>query len=58
MLIGKLIQAYREKYHITVRGLAKTIGVGHTILWKFEQGKPVETKAWVKIATWVLTKEA
>ena len=55
MLIGKMIEAYREKNNLSVRELAARIKVEHTALWKFERGKPVRTNNWVKILTWVLT---
>jgi hypothetical protein len=56
MLIGLMIRCYRKKQNIPVRKLAKTIGIDHAILWRFESGKSVNVKAWVKIVKWMLTE--
>lgn len=57
MLIGKVIRGYRKAEGLSVRDLAKEIGVEHTVLWRFESGRAVRTALWVKIVKWLLTSE-
>lgn len=56
MLVGKVIAGYRKAENISVRELAARIGVEHSALWRFEQGKPIKTKLWVAIVKWLLTE--
>lgn len=56
-MLARLVKAYRETEKISTRDLAQIIGIDHTILWRFEQGKEIRSPQWVKIAKWVLTEE-
>ena len=55
MIAAKVIRAYRESKGISVRAMAKIIGVEHTALWRFEQGRQINTPSWVAIIKWLLT---
>ena len=58
MLLGKLIRAYRKETKISVRKLAKTIGVDFNSLSRFEREKGgMLSKQWVIIVKWALTSE-
>lgn len=36
MILGKTIEAYRKKYKLSRRALAKTIGIDHVTLMRLE----------------------
>lgn len=54
MKLGKLLQAYRFQEKISVRQMAKEIGVDHTSLWRFEQGESPKHKLFIAILKWAL----
>lgn len=56
-MLSELIKAYREQNRISVRTLAKRIGITYQLLWRFEEGREIESCAWVKIMVWVLKGE-
>lgn len=56
MLLGKLVKLYRESRNMSLREMEKVIGVESTALFRFESGKPVSNKNWVRIVKWVLTE--
>lgn len=56
MLLARMVRAFRESERMTVKTLAKRIGVEYTCLWRFENGKQVEARQWVKIVKWALTE--
>lgn len=37
MILGKTIEAYRQKYKLSRRSLAKNIGIDHVTLMRLEQ---------------------
>lgn len=55
MIVGSMLRAYREKQKLSLRELARMIGVDFTTLSRFENGKAVTTDAWVAIIKWILT---
>jgi len=55
MMIAYLLRIYRRDNNLTGRELAKIIGIKHTTLWKFENGKDIEGCTFAKIINWVLT---
>jgi transcriptional regulator with XRE-family HTH domain len=56
MLIAKMLRTWRESQKLSVRQMAKVIGVGHTVLWRFENGQDINSAQWVKIIRHVLTE--
>ncbi len=56
MKLTLALAAYRLVHKVSIRKLAKDIGVDYTVLWKFEQGRQIESKSWVKIMQWLLTE--
>lgn len=54
MKLGKVIAGYRRDSKLSVRALAQLMGVEHTKLWRFEQGREVQTSVWVRIFLWLL----
>jgi transcriptional regulator with XRE-family HTH domain len=57
MLIAKLLRLYRKDAKLSVRELAKTINVDHTVLYRFEEGSEISGASWVRIVKWLLTSE-
>lgn len=58
MNVGKVIRGYRESRQLSVRALASQIGVEHTKLWRFENGREVQARVWVRIFLWLLRDES
>jgi transcriptional regulator with XRE-family HTH domain len=57
MLIGKTVEAYREKQNLSLRKLARIIGVDSTVLFHFEKGRGLSDRNWCKIMVWLLQHE-
>lgn len=55
MMLGELIQAWRKQRRLTLQQAARRLGVEYTALWRFEQGRPVGERYWVRIMVWLLT---
>jgi len=53
MKLGKLIFAYRDCYRISLRELAKEIGVTPSMLSRLENGKAISNKSFFKILIWL-----
>lgn len=56
MILGKTIEAYREKYKLSRRQLARTIGIDHVTLLRLEKNdaKAVSAEVMGKIYHWQL----
>lgn len=54
MKLGKLLRSYRLQENMTLRNMAKEIGVDHTSLWRFEQGEAPKHKLFIAILKWAL----
>lgn len=56
MILGHLIALYRKEHSLSVRQMAKVIGVDHTSLWRFEAGEQggITFPNLCKILQWVL----
>lgn len=57
MMITYLLRLYRKERKVTVRSLAKEIGIKHTTLWKFENGRDIESPSLMRIINWILTSK-
>lgn len=57
MHIGKLIHAYRKDQKLSLRTLAREIGIEHNALFRFEAGRELKDAQWIKIMIWMLTDE-
>lgn len=55
MILAKLIKDHREKHRLSIRQMAKKIGIRYDALWRFEQGRPIKVHNWVTLIKWVLT---
>lgn len=55
MMIAHLLSLYRKEHRLSIRELAKIIGVGHTVLWRFERGQSLQNDHWSKIINWLFT---
>jgi len=55
MKLQSLVAAYREQHKISVRKLAREIGVDHTALFKFEKGQRAYSKELARIIIWALS---
>ncbi len=53
-MIAHVIRLYRLEHRIPVRTLAKKMGIGFTVLYRFENGHPVDSDNWLKILRWLL----
>lgn len=54
IMLATLIKTYRKANGIPVRDLAAQIGVGYSVLWKFEHGQRLMDQQWIKVAKWAL----
>lgn len=54
MMLARLILAYRKQNKISVRQLAKSIGMDYSALSRFERGREVTSKQWMLIAKWLM----
>jgi len=55
MIIGQMLLAYRKEKKLSLRTLAKRIGVDFTSLSMFERGKRQAGPTWIRIMVWALT---
>jgi transcriptional regulator with XRE-family HTH domain len=55
MVFGLLLKAYRQQEGISLRKLAKIIGVQFSALHRFETGHEIEARHLVRIFKWALT---
>lgn len=55
MKLSKLIKAYREQKNISLRVLAKEIGVEQTSLFRLERGHSIGNQKWSKIVRWAFS---
>lgn len=58
MLIGQTLAAYRKERSLSIRQLAKIIGVVPSTLFRFENDRNLGDKNWAKILVWLLTEES
>lgn len=58
MVISDCVQGYRAARKLSIRTLAKRIGVHHNALWRFEKGEEISQKQWVKIFMWLVSEDA
>jgi len=53
MLIGEMLQTYRNQERFGTREYAKMIGISHATLNRIENGKDVDAKTLLKLIEWV-----
>lgn len=56
-MIGLLLKRWRETEHKTIRQMASIIGVDPSVLARFERGRGVSDKNWIKIFLWLLQND-
>lgn len=54
-MLALMLKAFRRQEEITLRALAKKIGIKHTCLFRFERGQQIESQALAKIINWILS---
>jgi transcriptional regulator with XRE-family HTH domain len=59
MILGQMIQAWREKHHVSRRQLALQIGIDHVTLSRLENNdvRAISVDILGKIYTWQISKE-
>lgn len=57
MMLARMLKAYRMHEKLSLRKMARIIGIDHTTLYRFESGDEIASSAWSKIALWVYSKE-
>lgn len=57
MLIGQTLKSYREQRGISLRQLAKIIGVVPSSLYRFEKNGNLGDKNWARIMVWLLQEK-
>jgi transcriptional regulator with XRE-family HTH domain len=55
MRLGQVIRAYRMHRELSLRDVAKEIGLGAATLMRFELGQEIDAKTFLKILTWLTT---
>ncbi len=53
-MIAHLIRLYRKEHGISLRRLSARMGVGFTVLSRFENGQSIDGENWLKILRWLL----
>lgn len=53
MRLGKVIRAYRRHHEISMRALAKDIGIGAATLMRAEQDYALDAKTFLLILKWL-----
>lgn len=56
MRLGQFIKAYREQNRISLRKLAKEIGVAYWTLYDFERGDEIGAKPLARIVVFLFDK--
>lgn len=57
MILGKLLSAYRILSALTVRALAKEIGIPFATLNRIERGSEMDLETFKKISDWFMKGE-
>lgn len=55
MILGQVVKAYREKRKMSLRQLAKVLGLEHTKLHRFEQGHEAQSPVFAAVVMWLIT---
>ncbi len=55
MILGPMLKSYRRSEKLSLRQLARVIGVGHTVLHRFENGSNITARQLTQIYSWVFT---
>lgn len=56
MQVAKVIAGYRRDKKLSVRKLAKEIGIPYGVLWTLENGGDETTEHWPAIIRWLFSK--
>lgn len=54
--IGEMVRMYRTMRNMTMRDLAKDIGIAHATVMRIEHGKAFDTHTLLKVLHWALDK--
>lgn len=54
MILGTLLKSHRTVGKISVRKLARDIGIDHTVLFHFERGGNIKSDQLAKIYLWMM----
>jgi ribosome-binding protein aMBF1 (putative translation factor) len=57
MRLCSALKFYRLANQLSLRTLAKEIGISYSVLDRFERGTEIESCAWVRIFLWLLARE-
>jgi transcriptional regulator with XRE-family HTH domain len=57
MRLASIMRRWRINEEKSVRHVAAEIGIDHSTYWRFEQGKGIDAKAFVKILAWITASE-
>ena len=55
MRLSELLDLWMRHHEITVRQMAKEIGIDHTVLHRFRHGEDCTNQTMAKILMWVLS---
>jgi transcriptional regulator with XRE-family HTH domain len=50
----EMLKLYREKHGLSYRELAVLTGLDHNLIWRFEEGRPVQEHAFSALIAWIL----
>ena len=56
MRVSNVFKAFRNKYDISLRIMAKDMGISAATLCRFEAGEPVSMDVAVKMMQWLFTR--
>lgn len=57
MRLGSVLRKYRTMREITVRDLAKEMGISFPTLSRIEHGQPMDAKTFMKVLNWLMEEE-
>jgi cytoskeletal protein RodZ len=55
MLLAQLIRDHRERHHLSLRAMARKIGIDYSALRRFENGRNIQQCHWSVILKWLFS---
>ena len=56
-MLSKLVAQYRRTQKLSMRALARRIGVSHGTIYRFEHEKPLDGRTYNLILRWLLSED-
>jgi transcriptional regulator with XRE-family HTH domain len=50
----EMLKLYRESTGLSYRHIAALTGLEHSVIWRFEEGRPVKENAFARLVSWIM----